>query len=224
MNNKRASDLTNVDLVTYTVAFLGGLENVVHLEEIAVKAYELRPGAFRWDLDQHSSHIDKDKVRVSLTDAVKVAAGKLVEAVGPKKSKSQKSAVGNRLYASKSTDLWRLTSAGSEWIIANESRIQQALGIQAPQVKKSRANQIRRQVTESSLYTKYVFDGTVDYNLYDFTDLLECCPDVTTRVIRQRFDTLRGQVLQLNDSDLNNFIELCGQHHGRLLEANNETS
>jgi len=127
---------TNVEVVTFAVALLDGLESPIHLEHIAVRAYELSPGAFRWDLDDHSRFIDKDKVRVSLTDAEKPAAGSLVEGVGPTK----------RGGGQKRTDLWRLTAAGSDWMTANADRLSAALGENVPELKKSLANKIRRQL------------------------------------------------------------------------------
>src|SRR5262249_35202327 len=117
--------LTNVDVVTYVLAELGGVNTSVHLERIAVRAFELNPGTFRWELDEYSSFIDKDKVRVSLTDAEKSERENLVEAVGVTRSGH-----------SKRTDLWRLTSNGAAWVRENEDRIREALGSATPRLKK----------------------------------------------------------------------------------------
>src|SRR3989304_336110 len=78
--------LTNVEVVTFALAGLDGASHAIHLEEIAARGFELAPRAFRWDLDQYSTHIDKDKVRVSLTDAQKNKYGSLVRAVGVKRA------------------------------------------------------------------------------------------------------------------------------------------
>jgi hypothetical protein len=199
---------TNVEVVTFAVAFLDGLESPVHLEQIAIKAFELSSGAFRWDLDDYANFIDKDKVRVSLTDAEKPSAGSLVKGVGRTK----------RGGGQKRTDLWRLTAAGSDWVAANADRLSSLLGENVPGLKKSRANQIRRQLIESALYSDYVSNGGVDYSPYNFADLLQCSPDAASEVIRERFDRLRGQVNLLRDEDLDRFLEICGVAHERMLE------
>ena len=63
--------LTNVEIAILALADLGGVDKSVHLEHIAERAFKLSPGPFRWDLDEYAEQIDKDKVRVSLTDAEK---------------------------------------------------------------------------------------------------------------------------------------------------------
>lgn len=198
---------TNVEVVTFAVALLNGLEIPVHLEHVAAKAFQLAPGAFRWDLDEFSGLIDKDKVRVSLTDAEKPAAGSLVKGVGQTR----------RGGGQKRTDLWRLTASGSEWVSEHSERLSAVLGDKAPGLKKSRANQIRRQVIESALYRDYASRGRVDYQPYDFTDLLQCSPDAASEVVRERFERLRAQIRLLQDDDLDQFMDKCGRSHTRML-------
>ena len=199
---------TNVEVVTFAIALLDGLQSAVHLEEIAVKAFELSPGAFRWDLDSFSEFIDKDKVRVSLTDAEKPSAGKLVESIGQT----------TRSGGQKRTHLWRLTASGSEWVSANSDRLAAVLGSRAPGLKRSRANQLRRQILESVLYRDYAGNEAVNYSPYDFADLLQCSPDAATEVVNERFDRLRALVKLLHDDDLDRFLHVCGQSHARMLE------
>lgn len=216
----RPTSLTNVDVVTFVVAFLGGLDRPVHLERVAMKAYELSPGAFRWDRDEYAEFVDKDKVRVSLTDAEKPSAGSLVKGVGPTTRgpvKRRKGVGSFKRDHMKRTDLWRLTAAGSEWIAINADRVSVALGETLPKVKKSRANQIRHQLSESALYHEYASAGKVDYSPYDFTDLLACSPDAAFEVVQERWDKLRGEVILLRDPDLNRFVEVCGAAHARIL-------
>jgi hypothetical protein len=129
-----------VDVVTYALAQLHGDEQAVHLERIAVEAYALSPGSFRWDLDDYAEFIDKDKVRVSLTDAEKPDKGGLVEGVGVR-----------RAGHSKRTDRWRLTSSGASWVLANEERMSAGLAGSAPRLKRGKANVIRERVVRSPL-------------------------------------------------------------------------
>jgi hypothetical protein len=200
--------LTNVEIVTYAVALLGGLDGPVHLERVALKAHELAPGAFRWDLDEFASFIDKDKVRVSLTDAEKVGKGALVKGVGTTR--------GGR---TKRTDLWRLSAAGSAWVSDHREPIESATGAGMPALKRGRAQDLRRRIEESDLFRSYATDGNVEYRPFEFADLLECSPDASNNVVHDRFDALRGQTALLGERDLVVFLDACAVAHRRMLEV-----
>lgn len=203
-----ATSLTNVEVLTFVVADLGGLETPVHLEHVASRAFKLMPGAFRWDLDEFAGLIDKDKVRASLTDAEKASHGSLVRSVGVTKQGQ-----------SKKTDYWRLTPAGSEWLTTNGERIAEALDAPRPGLKKGRARDLRKQVEKSALYEQFVRSGTISYSPFDFADLLECSPDASNRVVAERFDALRSQVRLLGDDELEGFLTMCADADRRMLEV-----
>ena len=61
------------DIVTVAVLMLGGDTKFVELEDIAIKANELGPGLFTWR--KHTGQIDKELVRVFLSDAKKEKYG-----------------------------------------------------------------------------------------------------------------------------------------------------
>jgi hypothetical protein len=204
---ERDGAVSNVDAVTYVLAELGGVDTSVHLERIAVRVFELIPGAFRWDLDEYSAFVDKDKVRVSLTDAEKPEKGGLVEAVGVTRSGH-----------SKRTDLWRLTSKGAAWVRENEDRIRETLGTTTPRLKKARVSALRRRLRANSLYAEFERTGTVSPDPYGFTDLLECSPDASNAVVARRFDELRGQVLLVDEPELLKFLDECKSAHADMLE------
>lgn len=200
--------LTNVDVVTYALARLHGDEQPVHLERIAVEAHALAPGAFRWDLDEYAEFIDKDKVRVSLTDAEKSDKGGLVEGVGVR-----------RAGQSKRTDRWRLTASGASWVLENQSRLSAGLANATPRLKRGKANAIRERVLRSPLYEGFRATSAVPADPYAFTDLLECSPDAANSVVRQRFDELEAQLRLLGDAELLRFLAACGDANRDMLEA-----
>ncbi|MEA2396098.1 MAG: hypothetical protein QOJ82_3989 [Solirubrobacteraceae bacterium] len=199
--------LTNVDVVTFALARLHGDEQAVHLERIAVEARALSPGAFRWDLDEYAEFIDKDKVRVSLTDAEKPDKGGLVEGVGAR-----------RAGQSKRTDRWRLTASGASWVLANQGRLSEGLASAAPRLKRGKANAIRDRVLRSPLYAEFKATSAVPADPYAFTDLLECSPDAANSVVRQRFDELEAQLRLLGDAELLGFLAACGDANTDMLE------
>lgn len=198
---------TNVEVVTFVLAELQE-GKPVHLERIAVRAYELAPGPFRWDLDKFADLIDKDKVRVSLTDAEKPNKGALVESVGSR-----------RKGQSKKTDFWRLTSAGTKWIQDNEGRLRVALSVSTPRFKRGRADALRRRLEESALFGEFRSAQRVSTDPYAFTDLLECSPDAANSVVARRLDDLRAQTQMLDDSELMAFLDACAHAHADMLEG-----
>ncbi len=202
------SSLTNIEIVTYAVALLGGIDRPVHLENVAVKSYELGPGAFRWDLDEFASYIDKDKVRVSLTDAEKDVRGALVRGVGQTR--------GGR---TKRTDFWRLTAAGTAWIADNREVIEEATGAGMPALKRGKAQDLRRKVAQSELFRRFEEDSQLEYRPYELADLLECSPDASNEVVRDKFEALRSQVLLLHDARLMEFVDACAVAHMKMLEV-----
>lgn len=205
---QQAGSPSNIEVLTFVVADLDGLEGPVHLEHVAARAFELMPGAFRWDLDEFSTFIDKDKVRASLTDAEKPSHGNLVRSVGVTKQ-----------GRSKKTDYWRLTAAGSEWVSQNGVRVADVLDAPRPGLKKGRAREIRNRVEKSALYEKFAGKGEIEYSPFDFADLLECSPDASNQVVAERFDALRSQVLLLSDERLKLFLAACADAHRRMLEV-----
>ncbi len=200
------SQPTNREIVTYALAELGGAERDVHLELIAVRAFEISPGAFRWDLDEFAKFIDKDKVRVSLVDARKPKYGALVSTVARRHQN-----------ISKTTDAWRLTPDGVTWFLKNRSRLADALGFAQPRLKKGRAEEIRRRITASELYVEFQATGSVQRKPFAFADLLECSPDARNELIQGRFDDFRAQVRLLSDQGLDRFLLACGQSHADML-------
>ena len=198
--------LSNWEVLTYVLAELGRLENGVHLEKIADRAFQLTPGAFRWELDEFSDRIDKDKVRVSLTDLEKPSKGRLARAIGP----SQRG-------QSKKTDVWQLTPEGVDWIIENKGRLEEALRGPRLALKRNKAADLRKRVSSSSLHRQFRSGEKLDYSPYEFTDLLECSPDARSVVIQGRYDWLLKQVRLLDDPDMVRFVRMCGDVHADML-------
>jgi hypothetical protein len=201
--------LTNVEAVTYALAELGGIDRPVHLEDVAVKAYTISPGAFRWDLKEYENFIDKDKVRVSLVVAERPTSGNLVKQVG----------VSSRRSGSKKADYWRLTSDGVSWVLEHSERVGAVVGGPTSRLNRTATTNLRRRLTTSSLYTGYKESGEVTPDSYGFSDLLECSPDASVSVIQQRFDELMAKARLLDDDELVRFLELCADAHSDMLDG-----
>jgi len=58
-NVRLPESLTNVDIVVYVTAVLGGAEKKVYSEVIAAKCFELDPARFSWRLPDYRKWPDK---------------------------------------------------------------------------------------------------------------------------------------------------------------------
>jgi hypothetical protein len=199
-------EATNVEVVAWALGHLGGVEAQVHLEDVAVKAFALKPGAFRWDLNSYSNHIDKDKVRVSLTDAAKPEYGQLTKAVGKKIP-----------GLSKPTDWWLLTPGGTHWINENAPRLAALFGEKPPALKREVARRLRERLRASELYVEYTESGAIDSSPYALADLVECSPDASNDVFRNRFSTLHAQAALLGDDGLDDFLQRVAASFAAIL-------
>lgn len=92
----KIEELSNYQIVTITVAILGGETKHVDEEDIAIKADELASGKFNWR--KYPNRINLVTVRVALDDA--------------KKLRNKKLLIGNHVRG------WMLNSNGLRWIIA----------------------------------------------------------------------------------------------------------
>lgn len=59
--------MTRPEAATVALRFCGGDHELVHTEDVAIKAAEVAPGMFSWE--KHPDFIDKELVRVALSDA-----------------------------------------------------------------------------------------------------------------------------------------------------------
>lgn len=78
--NRQEKELAQAEVVTLAVFLLGGEEQAVDTEDIAVKAHELAPGRFSWR--KYPDQINLELVRVYLSDAKKPQRGALIDGSG----------------------------------------------------------------------------------------------------------------------------------------------
>jgi hypothetical protein len=206
-------EASSVEVVAWALAGLGGVEDEIHLEDIAAKAFALKPGAFRWDLDNYAHFIDKDKVRVSLTDAAKAKYGELTRAVGRKIR-----------GVIKPTDWWVLTPAGILWVQQNSARLSSVFGDKPPSLRREVARRLRERLSESELYEGYSRSGRIDPSPFALADLVECSPDASSAVFRARFEALDAQTRLLGDDDLGCFVNAVANAFQHILGSGGDSS
>lgn len=210
---KKPSDLTNVDIVVYAVAALGGAERTVSSEEIAARSYELAPSRFSWRRPEYREKgwPDKYVVKTALEDAKKPEYGALVEGV----------------YAlDLAKDGWRLTAEGAKWFQGNCSRIESALKIKQLTIPRKDADRFKRRLRDEPLFKEFLKARKVEASsVYAFTDMLRCSPDASPDVVAMKFGRMKTMAELIQDPDISEFLTACAASFSRFSSsAKQETS
>ena len=108
MTRPNRNEISNIEIVVYSLYILGGWQERIHTEDIALKCFELVPSKFSWI--KYPEHPDILPALFALESAAKKSIGSLVEGESERK-KTIKSVGG-----------WRLTINGIEWIKINRDR------------------------------------------------------------------------------------------------------
>lgn len=195
---REAEPVSNVDIVVLVLNDLGGVEKVIHSEDVAAGAFGIAPARFGWRLEKYrkSGWPDKYVAKTALDDAKKPENGELVEGS----------------YAlDLAKDGWRLTPAGVRWIREHADRVRRALRLAAPpEITKKEADRFLRGIREQRLFRDFTGTGSLDSSaIYHFADLLSCSPDASPEVIGAKFRRLRAIAERVQDRQVIKFFEAC---------------
>jgi len=195
------SSLSNVDVIVYALADLGGTVTQVAHERLAHRAFELAPDRFSWTLPEYRHLPDKDIARVALVDASRDKCGSLV--VGSVKA-----------------GYWRLTPAGVKWFSVHGDKVAAQLGRSI--ASSGRPNDVKRIVSRTKKH--FVFKefqaGRLDQvPAAAFADMLGCSPDASSKVMRSRLDALASAAEASNDSELRAMVATLSERFASLLQG-----
>ena len=194
---KKAAEFTNVDIVVYVIATLGGAERTVYSEDIAARSYELAPSHFSWRRQPYieKGWPDKYIAKTALEDAKKPEYGALVEGV----------------YAlDLSKDGWRLMPGGAKWFRDNCQRIESALNVKQPAIRQKDADRFKQRLRKEPLFREFLKSRKVDVtSVYAFTDMLNCSPDASPEVVAMKFGRMKAMAELVQDLDMSAFVAAC---------------
>lgn len=128
--------LTRPEAVTLALYALGGADQAVDTEDIAVRVAELAPGMFAWK--KYADRIDKELVRVALSDA---------------RLKKQ------WVVGAHEKGGWTLTPAGQQFAMANESRLGQQPEVRQRGREEQKHNQERLRLLTSPAFERFSEGG-----------------------------------------------------------------
>lgn len=200
--------LSNLDVALYALYKLGGATKKIHTEFIAWEAYKLSEERFSWTLSEFRKlgFPDKTTARYALESA--------------KKEKLVKGRAGRDKGGSQSEG-WQFTPLGVEWFTKNEQRISEGLKQEKPislELPKHQAERFIKKINSEKIFKLYKDKMSVEEaSIYDFTDMLNCSPDASKDVIRQKFDLLKNTALSINDQEIRLFLEKCEDKFKEML-------
>lgn len=195
--------LTNVDVVVYAVAMLGGAERKVYSEHVAAKCFDLDPARFSWRLPEYRQWPDKYIVKTALEDAKKDEYGFFV-------------AGAYNLDPAK--DGWRLTPNGARWFREHSKRLEEQFGTPAPVTTTKDQRRILREVHKEPIYRQFTQKRSLaDVSQYAFTDMLNCSPDASADVITIKFRRLLSSAQLADDGDMIEFLTACAGRFSTLM-------
>ncbi len=202
---------SNLEVVLYALAKLGGARRKIATEEIAVEASRLAPDRFSWVLQKYRQFPDKLVTKTTLEDAKKTKYGELVL---------------GQYTRDPASDGWTLTAEGARWLGSNETRIAAALerGItQTPKLRPIEVRRFRLRITRDPAYQLFAKTGSVqEVSWYVFADMLQVSPDAPVDIVRRKFDQLLTTAVLASDNEVIGFLQACEAHFARHLRSSKE--
>lgn len=193
----------NQDFAVLAVLLCGGGEGLAHIEDIALKAFQLAPTRFKWERFDYPS---LDTARVSLRadrgpdDLVQRSGGKFYFLTPDGIARAVR--VGNRILATDHRDAQGVIRAFAE-------RLPSAISPDADAgVTRNRpAQKYLRSIRSHATFRSWQADPSVQYELWQLAELLECMPDASRKMWDTRLEFLRRQATFWQDDEVLKFTE-----------------
>ncbi|MBI3984771.1 MAG: hypothetical protein HY344_02400 [Candidatus Levybacteria bacterium] len=195
-------ELTNVDIVLYSLYLLGGSRRKIFTEDIAKKCFELAQDRFSWR--RYPEYPDIEPARKSLMEA-----------------RNQKDLISGRageVKGTKPSDGWIFSPEGVFWIEKNKSRIEKALGKKQKPIKRTELSKKIAELESSSAFLEFLKEKTCNnIKAYEFTDFLNVSLDTPSSVIKSRIQTVKALAASEKREKLLTFIALCEKNFSKLI-------
>jgi len=202
---RKKAELTNIDIALYALYNLGGGEQAIHTEDIALSCWHLVSERFSWK--KYPKYPEIDPARVALSDAAKAKYGKLTRLV-------------MRKIAEKPQAHWILTDAGVEYV---RSRYAELARLETVKIQPSSGHTEKDRfivaLKRHPTFKKFASTGTCEgIEPYEFTDLLKCSLDASPKALRERLETLKSRSAEAEDAALARFLRGCEERFRSMLE------
>ncbi len=194
----KENKLSDVDVVLYALYKLGGWQERIHTEDIALKCYKLAPSKFSWV--KYKEYPDLMAVWFALGDAKKERYGALVVGGSERKKGSGKDKFGG----------WRLSENGLQWIKDNQYRIEESLyGGFSPDSRLIEGRRLKT-LTNSQAYIKFLRQGEkAAISHAEFAESLICTVNTKPEILKERLEQLYSAADLLKQTDVKRYLDYC---------------
>lgn len=197
--------VSDKDIVLYALYLLGGWQERVHTEEVALKCYQLAPSKFSWV--KYPEYPDPAPARFALETAKRPRYGALVK--GESERKRTVKSVGG----------WMLTAEGIKWIKVNKLRIEQYLGKHRPTGDRLPMDRKLKELLGSAAFKKFKDYGEqAEISHAEFTESLVCTVNARSEVLKDRLEQLYSIAEKLERKEIKNYVDFCRGRFASLLE------
>jgi len=190
--------LNDKDIVIYALYVLGGYQNRVHTEDIALKCYEIAPARFSWT--KYPQYPDIQPVRFALEKCKPLV-------VGSSERKLPTTITG-----------WRLTSDGIQWVKMNLNRIGEQLGKKQPPNERLVDNRRIKALINSKAFNKYLAEGEkAEISHAEFAESLVCTVNTKPDIVSERIEQLHSAADLLNQDKVKQYLNFCREIFAKKL-------
>lgn len=205
MNPPNEESLSNIDIVVYALYALGGWQERIHTEDIALKCYEIAPSKFSWV--KYPRYPDNHTAYLSLGDAKKQKYGALVKGESERKRETQR--IGG----------WKLTPHGVEWVEKNKRRIESSLGTHATLGERLETDRKLKELLKSRAYSKFHKDGAnANISHAEFAESLVCTVNTSHEILNDRLEQIYSIAEKTKNDGVKRYVDFCQKQFENLLK------
>jgi hypothetical protein len=194
----KENKLSEVDIVIYSLYQLGGWQERIHTEDIALRCFQTAPSKFSWI--KYKQYPDLMTAWYALGRAKKGRYGGLVIGGSERKKGTGKDKFGG----------WRLNEKGLQWIEDNRYRIEEALfGGMSPDDRLIEARRLKTLI-KSQAYKKHVSQGEkAEISHAEFAESLICTVNTKPEMLRERLEQLYSAAEVLKQIEVKQYLDYC---------------
>lgn len=202
----KESKLSDVDIVIYALYELGGWQERIHTEDIALRCFKIAPSKFSWV--KYRQYPDLMAVWYALGSAKKGTYGGLVIGGSERKKGSGKDKFGG----------WRLSEKGLQWIKDNKYRLEEAIhGGMSPDNRLLEARRLKTLI-RSEAYSKFMTKSEkAEISHAEFAESLVCTVNTKSEVLQERLEQLYSVADIFKQSEVKRYLDYCHKRFSKQI-------
>ena len=192
--------LNDRDIVIYALYSLGGYQNRVHTEDIALKCYEIAPSRFSWV--KYPRYPDIQPVRFALEKCKSLIVGS--------SERKQSSTIPG----------WRLTEKGIQWIEVNIGRVERQLEVKQSPKERLVGSRRLKSLMKSPAFSKFTTRGEkTEIPYVEFAESLICTVNTKPEILLERLEQLYSTADILKQNEVKEYLNYCRKRFSKQVRG-----